>query len=178
MKKVLIFISCLLLCVILSMNNQVHATSVVLNNMDITTKKIRDNGDIKVQIELTFETDTDIIIKGISSTILGQTQQSLNVTQMKSEITTDDTKTYLYNIIYVVEYWQIGTMSLKIEYVNTDDFTTEIVDFYISGGKWQSSEISWESSIVFGVFAAFMIGLATLIIIDSSRKGFMDILDE
>ena len=176
MKKMFLVIV-LLFSILLSFGS-VKAKEVKLENMDIITRKIRENGEIKVQIELSFETCEDIVIQEISSTIHGQSQKSLNVSQTKEKTLDGDVEVYNHYIVYVVENWQIGTMSLEIKYLNATDFSVEVIDFYIPGGKWQSSDISFKNAIMFGVFASFMIGLATVIIVDSSRKGFMDVRDE
>ena len=84
---------------------------------------------------------------------------------------------YHYEIEYIVQNWQIGTLELTIKYLSLDDpnfGTPKEKVFYIPGGKWVQDDVSVSKAIIVGIVLTIITITATFILVENSRKGYMD----
>lgn len=179
MKKIIVYMMTLLFVLTifntkLINNNKILANNndVEFKNFDFSTEKIRENGKVKVKVIFSWDTSEEILIEKISTKISGQLQTTENKT---SGILTENG--FHYEIEYMVQNWQIGTLELRIEYfaLNNLDFNNvkEKV-FYIPDGKWLKDEISLSKSFIVGIGLTIVTICSTFILIENSRKGYMD----
>lgn len=153
--------------VILANNNDVE-----FENFDFILEKTRERGKIKVKIIFSWDTNEEIIIEEISTKISDQVQSTYDKpVGVKTETG------YHYNLEYIVQNWQIGTMEVEIKYksfnqLGTNEVLTET--FYIPGGKWMTNEVSWGQSIAVGSIVTIAVMIVTYILIENSKKGYMD----
>ncbi len=155
-------------------NNKVLADTndVEFENFEFSTEKTRENGKIKVKVIFSWDTKEEIIIEQISSKISDQIQSTENKT---SGIKINDM--YHYEIEYIVQNWQIGTLELTIKFFSLEDpnfgFLKEKV-FYIPGGKWVQDDVSLSKAIIVGIVLTIITITSTFILVENSRKGYMD----
>lgn len=179
MKKIMFFIITLLFIFTIFNSKLINKTFVSANNNDIefkdfefSTEKTRENGKIKVRLIFSWYTSEEILIDQISTKISGQVQTSENKTLgVKTE------KGYHYEIDYVVQNWQIGTLELRIKYYSLNDLDFNNVKekiFYIPGGKWVQDDVSFTKAIIVGIGLTLLTICSTFILIENSRKGYMD----
>ena len=179
MRKIIFSIICFMLVFTIFNSHLINKKIVSANNNDIefdnfefSTKKTRENGKIKVRLIFSWDTSEEIIIKQISTKISGQVQTSENkTTGIKTE------SGYHYEIEYVVQNWQIGTLELRITYssLNNLDFTNLCEKiFYIPGGKWVQDDVSFSKALIVGIGLTLLTICSTFILIENSRKGYMD----
>lgn len=155
-------------------NNKVLANTndVEFENFEFSTEKTRENGKIKVKVIFSWDTKEEIIIEQISSKIADQIQTTENKTSGKKV-----NDMYHYEIEYVVQKWQIGTLELTIKYLSLDDpnfGTPKEKVFYIPGGKWVQDDVSISKAIIVGIVLTIITITATFILVENSRKGYMD----
>ena len=182
MKKIskLLFIMGILLMICLVSTNSVKAETddpVYFMNFDFTMSKMRKKGEMKVDINLVWDTKEEIVINKILYEIPGKKQDALNIDFHRTQ---NEDGTYHYSIKCPVENWQVGTLKLILNYVKTDNFeNTYTKTFYIPGGKWLKEQVGWGISILFGLFTAISVGIGTFIIIENGKKGYVDLdIDE
>ena len=179
MKKVILFVFCFIFIFTIFNNKLINKVSVSANNNDIefnefefSTEKTRENGKIKVRLIFSWYTEEEILIDQISTKISGQIQTTENKTSgLKTE------KGYYYEIVYIVQNWQIGTLELQIKYFSLNDLDFENPSekiFYIPGGKWVQDDVSFSKALIVGIGLTILTICSTFILIENSRKGFMD----
>ena len=179
MKKVIFFIISFIFVLTIVNSKLINKLSVSANNNDIefnnfefSTEKTRENGKIKVRLIFSWDTEEEIIIDEISTKISGQVQISENkALGIKTE------NGYHYEIDYVVQNWQIGTLELRIRYFSLDNLDFENASekiFYIPGGKWVQDDVSFSKSLIVGIGLTLLTICSTFILIENSRKGYMD----
>ena len=178
-KLLLILFVLMMLFSINSLESITHAEEADFNNFSFVTSKTRENGKIKVIIKLGWETIDEIAINSITTEINGLTQSTEKVNISVAEIETIDENgnkivKYKYSADYVVEHWQIGTMNLYIKYFNLNDGEHYVKDYCIAGGEWLSEEIKWNKSLFYGLFVTGCVVLGTYIIIETSKKGYLN----
>lgn len=183
MKKIVKVLITILLLLLSFSNlysiNIAKANEVTFENFNFTSTKTRENGKIKVKIILEWETITDIAITSITTEINGQTQSTSKIEADSESYEIIDENgvkevRYKYSLAYNVEHWQIGTMTLGIGYINVENGNSYVAEYCIPGGKWIDEEVSWSVAFSFGIFVTFCIGLGTYIIIENSKKGYLN----
>lgn len=183
MKKIVRILSIMLvLALIFTISlskNAVYAEEVSFNDFSFTSSKMRENGKMKVIILLEWETTNEIAISSITTEINGQTQTNEKPKWEKVEVVSNDENgeefiTYKYSVEYVVEHWQIGTMNLYIKYLNVNDAEEYVKEYCVAGGKWLSEEVNWNTAVFYGIFVTICVVLGTYIIIETSKKGYLN----
>lgn len=177
MKKIITLIVCittLMVCCMISTSRSdvVASTDVEFINFDFSVNKTRERGKIKVKLIFSWDTTEEIIIEEITTKISGQIQSTYNKT-----IGTKNDDVYHYEIEYIVQNWQIGTLELDIKYRLFDQLGTDEISqktFFIPGGKWISKEVNWGKALTVGALVTASIIILTYIIIENSKKGYMD----
>lgn len=155
---------------------------VEFEEVEFTSNKIREKHQIKINYTIHWKTQTEIVIEKIIYRTNGQTGQIPNIDlKLISEIENNDYKTYEYKIDFLIQDWQTGTMTLEMQYMSIEEetFGEKGVKIYtIPGGSWQKEEISTMTAIVFGFFTMVCVSIAAFMIIDNSKKGYMDAEEE
>lgn len=179
MKKLLPFIGVLLIIFTIFNMKLINNTKVFANNNDIefnnfefSYEKTRENGKIKVRLIFSWDTTEEILIDQISTKISNQFQTTENKT---SGVKTDNG--YHYEIDYIVQNWQIGTLELTIRYYLLDEINFSNIQekvFYIPGGKWVKDDVSFSKALIVGIGLTILTICSTFILIENSRKGYMD----
>ena len=178
-KKIIILVIILLMFmginyVIMDTNHNVVLAneSVEFENFDYEIEKIRLDGDLKINIILSWDTKEEIFINHIFITVPNQEEE---VTNIKPESNLKNNNMYHYNLNFTVQNWQIGTMKIDIAYSNNLANTSEEhYIFYIAEGKYLEEEISWGNAIFLAIITTFCIAIGTFIIIENNKKSYLD----
>lgn len=187
MKRVFkLVIVMLLLIMLLSISNvnKVKGAEINFEDFNFSSTKTRIDGKIKVVVNLDWITDTQMVVSRITTEINGQSQSTSSLGNAQPVVIEREDSNgnkyneYQYHIEYVVEHWQVGTINLIIEYFNADEGGTFVKEYCIPAGNWLTEEVSWPTAILFGLLITIGVSLGTYIIIENSKKGYMNLDNE
>lgn len=158
------------------------ASEIEFEEVEFTSNKIREKHQIKINYTIHWKTQTEMVIEKIIYRTNGQAGQIPNIDlKLISEVEENNHKVYEYKIDFIIQDWQTGTMTLEMQYmsIEAETFGEKGVKVYtIPGGSWQKEEISTMTAVVFGFFTMVCVSIAAFMIIDNSKKGYMDAEEE
>lgn len=181
--KMMLLLGLILSCCFVLFSKPAYAADgVEFEEVEFTSNKIRENKQIKINYSIHWKTQTEIVIEKIIYRTNGQTGQIPNIDlKLISAVESNNHKTYEYRIDFLIQDWQTGTMTLEMSYMSIEEATfgeKGIKVYTIPGGSWQKEEISTVNAIVFGFFTMVCVSIAAFMIIDNSKKGYIDAEEE
>lgn len=181
--KMMILLGMLLSCCWCLVAKPVYAANgIEFEEVEFTSNKIREKHQIKINYSIYWKTQNEIVIENIIYRTNGQAGQIPNIDlKLISETEVNNHKIYEYKIDFIIQDWQTGTMTLEMQYmsIEPETFGEKGVKVYtIPGGSWQKEEISTVTAIVFGFFTMICVSITAFMIIDNSKKGYIDAEEE
>lgn len=181
--KVMILLGIMLSFCLCLLGTSVDAASEIeFEEVEFTSNKIREKHQIKINYSIHWKTQTEIVIEKIIYRTNGQAGQIPNIDlKLISKAEENNHKIYEYKIDFIIQDWQTGTMTLEMQYMSIEEETfgeKGIKIYTIPGGSWQKEEISTVTAIVFGFFTMVCVSIAAFMIIDNSKKGYIDAEEE
>lgn len=173
--KILLFVVIILLITLI--NKDVMAADnemVEFNNFDYEVSKIRERGNMKVLVKLSWNTNVDINIDQITITIADELHQdSVNLKPVKKE----KDGIYYYQLNLTIQNWQVGTMKVIFKYTIFDSgnvIENNEKTIYLAADKWIAEEVGWGKAFLIAGVVTLFVGIGTFIIIENSKKEYLE----